>query len=177
VYITHIARLLPDAVGQTVEVVMSEIPLSNVATQSGRRSFIGDSDARVIGIGTDQLAARREKRGGAEPEGLSGKPPPSEGSANPVGAAHSEFVAALAGHPPRTIPLDADALDLEDRGDHLGEVFAALSVYVALILDDTAQNAPGRLDLRDAEAVLADLASDLTGAIQRAADDMAGRPA
>jgi hypothetical protein len=56
-------------------------------------------------------------------------------------------------------------------------VFAALSVYVALILDDTAQNVPGSLDLRDAEGLLADLASDMTGAIQHAADDMAGRPA
>ena len=96
-------------------------------------------------------------------------------STSPVRAAHAEFVAALAGHPPRPIPLDADAIDLEDRADHLDKVFSALSVYVAVILDDTAQNVPGRLDLRDAEGVLADLASDLTGAIQHAADDMAGR--
>jgi hypothetical protein len=82
----------------------------------------------------------------------------------------------LAGHPPRPIPLEADALDLEDRADHLNTVFSALSVYVTVILDDTAQNVPGRLDLRDAEGVLADLASDVTGAIQHAADDMAGRP-
>jgi hypothetical protein len=55
-------------------------------------------------------------------------------------------------------------------------VFGALSAYVTVILDDTAQNVPGRLDLRDAEGVLADLVSDMTGAIQHAADDMAGRP-
>jgi len=79
------------------------------------------------------------------------------------------------GHPPRPIPLDADAIDLEDRADHLSKVLGALSVYVTVILDDTAQNVPGGFDLRDAEALLADLASDLTGAIQRAADDMAGR--
>ncbi len=54
-------------------------------------------------------------------------------------------------------------------------MFNALSVYVAVILDDTAQNVPGSLDLRDAEGLIADLASDVTGAIQRAADDMAGR--
>jgi hypothetical protein len=96
---------------------------------------------------------------------------------SPVCAAHAEFVALLARHPPRPIPLDADAIDLEDRADHLGNVFRALSVYLALVLDDTAQNVPGSLDLRDVEGVLADLASDLTGAIQHAADDMAGRPA
>jgi hypothetical protein len=90
---------------------------------------------------------------------------------------HAEFVAALAGHPPRPIPLDADAIDLEDRADHLDKVFGAFSVYVAVILDDTAQNVPGGLDLRDAEGLLVDLASDVTGAIQRAADDMAGRVA
>jgi hypothetical protein len=94
-----------------------------------------------------------------------------------VRVAHAEFVAALAGHPPRPIPIYADVLDLEDRADHLDKVLGALSVYVAVILDDTAQNVPGTLDLRDAEAVLADLASDLTGAIQYAADDMAGRVA
>jgi hypothetical protein len=94
-----------------------------------------------------------------------------------VCAAHVKLVAALAGNPPRPIPLDADAIDLEDRANHLDKVFAALSVYVTVILDDTAQNVPGRLDLRDAEGLLADLASDVTGAIQHAADDMAGRPA
>jgi hypothetical protein len=46
---------------------------------------------------------------------------------------------------------------------------------VTVILDETAQNVPGGLDLRDAEALLADLASDLTGAIQNAAEDVAGR--
>ena len=96
-------------------------------------------------------------------------------TATPVRVAHSEFIATLAGHLPRPIPLEADALDLEDRADHLNTVLSALSVYVTVILDDTTQNVPGSLDLRDAEGLLADLASDLTGAIQRAADDMAGR--
>jgi hypothetical protein len=101
----------------------------------------------------------------------------SENLSTTVCAAHAEFLAALVGHPPRPIPIDADALDLEDRADHLNKVLGAMSVYVAVVLDDTAQNASGSLDLRDAEGVLADLVSDLTGAIQRAADDMAGRPA
>jgi hypothetical protein len=96
---------------------------------------------------------------------------------NPVCAAHAEFVAALAGHPPQTIPLDADAIDLEDRADHLSEVLSALSDYLAVILDDTAQNVPGRIDFRHIEAVLADLASDVIGTIQHAAEDMAGRVA
>jgi hypothetical protein len=30
----------------------------------------------------------------------------------------------------------ADAIDIEDRADHLDKVFGALSVYVTVILDD-----------------------------------------
>jgi hypothetical protein len=154
---------------------------------ANRRSFIGALDVRVVIVAEETALPRlwREKRGEAEPEDLSGKARPSQPcdgasampSASPVRAAHAEFLAALAGHPPRPIPINADAIDLEDRADHLGKVFAALSVYVTLILDDTAQNVPGSLDLRDAEGLLADLVSDMTGAIQHAADDMAGRPA
>jgi hypothetical protein len=102
--------------------------------------------------------------------GASAKP-----STTPVRVAHSEFVAALAEHPARTIPLDADAIDLEDRAEHLGKVLGALSAYVAVILDDTAQNVPGGLDLPNIEAVLADLAADVTGTIQHAAEGMGWR--
>ena len=98
-------------------------------------------------------------------------------SANPVRAAHAEFVAAVAEHPPWPIPLYADATDLEDRADHLKKVLNALSVYVTAILDDTAQNVLGGLDLRQVDALLSDLTSDVTGTIQRAADAMAGRVA
>jgi hypothetical protein len=150
-------------------------------------SFIAGSDALII-AGNDEGALPRlwwEERGQGEPEELSGKSSPSQlcdrasakPSASRVCTAHGELVAALAGHPPRTIPLEADAIDLEDRVDHLSQVLGALSVYVAVVLDDTAQNVPGGLDLPHVEAVLADLASDVTGAIQHAADDMAGRPA
>jgi hypothetical protein len=48
---------------------------------------------------------------------------------------------------------------------------------LAVILDNSAQNVPGSLDLRDVEVILADLASDLTGTIQLAGDRMAGRVA
>jgi hypothetical protein len=96
-------------------------------------------------------------------------------STAPVHLAHAEFTGGLAGHPPRPIPIYADALDLEDRADHLTKVFSALSAYVAFVLDDTAQNVPGGLELPDAEGILADLAADLSGPIQHAADVLAGR--
>jgi hypothetical protein len=50
-------------------------------------------------------------------------------------------------------------------------VLSGLTGYLTLILDDTAQNT---LDLCDADAILVDLGSDLSGAIQRAAEEMAG---
>ncbi len=96
---------------------------------------------------------------------------------NPVRAAHAEFVAALAGQPPWPIPLAADATDLEARADHLSKVLNAVSVYVTAILDDTAQNLAGGLDLRQIDALLSDLVSDVTGTLQRAAEGVAGRGA
>jgi hypothetical protein len=143
-----------------------------------RRSFIGGDEGAP-------LCLWQEKRGEAEPEDLSSQPRPTQPRdrpgakqcASPVRAAYAELVSVLAEHPPRTIPLDADAIDLEDRADHLRNILSAPSAYVAVILDDTAQNVPGRLDLPHIEAVLSDLASDVTGTIQHAADCMAGKSA
>ncbi len=142
--------------------------------------FVGDSDVHSMG---SLLRLWPERPGVPGPDDLSGGFHPkrlcSRAGANPCTnpalAAHAAFVAALSGHPPRAIPLDADALDLEDRADHIGKVFSALSVYVAVILDDTAQNVPGTLDLPHVEAVLADLASDVIGTIQHAAKGMGWR--
>jgi len=89
-------------------------------------------------------------------------------STNPVRSAHAEFVTALAGQPPWPMPLFADASDIEDRADHVKKVLDAVSAYVTAILDDTAQNIPGGLDLRQVDALLADLASEATGTIQGA---------
>jgi hypothetical protein len=98
-------------------------------------------------------------------------------STNPVRATHAEFVAALAGNPPRPIPVDAEAVDLDERADHLKQVLNALSAYLTAILDDTSQNVPGGLDLRQVQALLSDLTSDMVGSIQLAAASMAGRVA
>jgi hypothetical protein len=108
---------------------------------------------------------------------ITGAPPkPSTAPvSSPIRTAFAEFLAGLREHPPRPIPMIADSIDLQDRADHLNEVLGGLAGYLTVILDDTAQNAPGGLDLCDAEAILADVAYDLSGAIQRAAEEMAGR--
>jgi hypothetical protein len=98
-------------------------------------------------------------------------------STKPVQAAYAEFVAVLVGHPPRAIPVYADAANLEDRADHLNKVLTALSEYLTAILVDTAQNVPGGLDLRQIDALLFDLGSDLIGTLQCAVAGVAGRVA
>jgi hypothetical protein len=92
---------------------------------------------------------------------------------DPARAAHAEFVTALAKQPPWPLPLFAAASDLEDRADHVKKVLGTVSAYVTAILDDTAQNVPGGLDLRQVDALLADLASEATGTIRGAADALA----
>jgi len=92
---------------------------------------------------------------------------------NPVRSAHADFVTAVAKQPPWPLPLFADASDLEDRADHVKKVLEAVSAYVTAILDDTAQNVPGGLDLQQTDALLADLCSEATGTIQGAANAIA----
>jgi hypothetical protein len=88
-------------------------------------------------------------------------------STNPVRAARAEFVATLAGNPPRPIPVDTDAVDLEERVDHLKQLLNALSAYLTAILDDTAQNVLGRLDRRQVDALL-DFTSYVAGSAPHA---------
>ena len=96
-------------------------------------------------------------------------------STNPVRAAHGAFLSALVGPPPRPVPVYASAIDIEDRAEHLGKVLGASSAYLLAILDDIAGNVPGGLDLRQVDALLADLASEVTGILQRAAGHAAWR--
>ena len=121
------------------------------------------AQAEVVSI------ARRARITGAQAK------PSTAPVGRPVRTAYAEFLAALGEHPPRPIPILADPVDLRDRADHLNQVVDGLAAYLTVILDDAAQNTPGGLDLSDAEAILVDLASDLSGAIQRAAEEMAGR--
>ena len=52
----------------------------------------------------------------------------------------------------------------------------ALSVYLSLILDDPAQNLTGGLDLTQIDALHSDLASDVAGTLQNAAETVVGGP-
>ena len=56
-------------------------------------------------------------------------------------------------------------------------LLAAISGYLEAVLDDTAQNIPGGIDRRQIEALLSDLTSEVSGALQNAAYDLAGEGA
>ena len=101
----------------------------------------------------------------------------AKASTKAVQGAYAEFVAVLVGHPQRAIPVYVDAADLEDRADHLNKVLTALSESLAAILGDTAQNVPSGLVLRQIDALLFDLGSDLIGTLPCAVEDVAGRVA
>ena len=101
-----------------------------------------------------------------------GRPPKST---SPVRAAHTEFVAALAGNVPHPIHSDANCEALEGRAHHLEKVFAALHVYVTAIIAETAHNIPAStLDRRYLDSLFQQFSADALGVIRNAAAEMRG---
>jgi len=93
-------------------------------------------------------------------------------STNPVRAAYTEFIAALAGNVPSPIHRDANWDSLEH---HLRRVFAALQVYLTAIAAETAQDIPARtLDRRYLDSLFQQFSADVLGAIRDAAAEMRG---
>jgi hypothetical protein len=94
-------------------------------------------------------------------------------STSPVRAAHTEFVAALAGNLPHPIYIEVNSQDLEARANHLEKVFAALHVYFTAIIADTVQNGPsGTLDRRYVDTLFLNLSAEALCAIRNAAEEM-----
>jgi hypothetical protein len=90
-----------------------------------------------------------------------------------VRAAHSEFVAALAGNVPHPIHSDAGSEELEGRADHLERVFAALHVYLTATIPDMAQTIPGvTLDRHYLDNLVQDLSADALRVTRNAAKEM-----
>jgi hypothetical protein len=98
-------------------------------------------------------------------------------SSTPVRTAYAEFITDLAANPPWPIPICSDATHLQDRATHADRVLAALSAYLTALLEDAAENIPGGLDLRQIDAFLFDLASEVRGTFQDAIDRTAWRMA
>ena len=94
-------------------------------------------------------------------------------STNRVRAAHTEFVATLAGNAPHPIRSDANWETLEGRADHLEKTIAAVHVYLSAIIAETAQDIPpSTLDRRYFERLFQQFSADVLGAIRDAAAEM-----
>ena len=94
-------------------------------------------------------------------------------STNHVRAAHTEFVAALAGNAPHPIRSDANWEILKGWADHLEKTIAALHVYVTAVIAETARDIPANtLDRRYLEGLFQQFSADVLGAIRDAAAEM-----
>jgi hypothetical protein len=92
-------------------------------------------------------------------------------STNPVRAAHTGLIAALAANVPHLIHYDANCEALEDRAGHLQRVIAVLHVYATAIIAKTAQNIPGStLDRRYLDHLFQQF--DALGVIRNAAAEI-----
>ncbi len=96
------------------------------------------------------------------------------GRHEPFAAAHAQVLAALGARPPRALPIWPQAGDVEDRREYLRGVLEAMHAYLRAVLEDVAQNVPRDLDLRQIEALCCDLTSEVTGALNRAAEALPG---
>src|SRR4051794_10122582 len=76
---------------------------------------------------------------------------------------HAALLSALAENRPRPMPLHTQPIDLEGRGEHLEKLLAAVAGYLSEILEDTAENVPGGLELKYIKGALSDLQSDIVG--------------
>jgi hypothetical protein len=97
-------------------------------------------------------------------------------STNLVRAAHTEFVAAVAGNAPHPIRSDANWEALEGRADHLEKTIAALHIYVSAIIAETARDIPANtLDRRNPDGLFQQFSANVLGAIRDAAAEMRGQ--
>ena len=85
--------------------------------------------------------------------------------------AYSRFVAAITATTPHYVGCCADALDIEERAQHVSEVLDAVERYLGHVIRDTsASSARHVADMRDAADQLSDCASDVAGTMHAAAN-------
>jgi hypothetical protein len=96
-------------------------------------------------------------------------------STNRARAAHTEFVASLAGNAPHPIRSDTDCEALEGRADHLQKVFAALYVYISAIIAEITEKIPrSTLDRRYLDELLRGVAAEALRVFRDAGAEMRG---
>jgi hypothetical protein len=68
----------------------------------------------------------------------------------------------------------ADALDFEDRAEHLRRACIAFEDYVRAVLVDTASHSNVHVDVKDVTGIISDMQGDVVGALLNAADEVRG---
>src|SRR5882757_1409518 len=92
-----------------------------------------------------------------------------------IAKAHADFVMALAARKPIAIGLDPHPEDFTARALCCEALIDRVKLHLTALIEDAAQNDPGRL-IRDAalarsiDAHLSDLKSDITGTLARVAE-------
>jgi len=100
-----------------------------------------------------------------------GEPPKSTSTR----ATHTDFVAAIAGNLPPPIRSNSRVKELERRTDHLQRIFAALHVYAAAIVAETAEKIPGsKVDRHYLDSLFQQFSADASGIILDAAAELRG---
>ena len=97
-------------------------------------------------------------------------------STNPVRAARTELVAAVAGNAPHPIRSDANWEAFEGKADHLEKTIAAAHICVNAIIVETAQDMPAStLTRRYLDGLFQQFSADVLGAIRDAAAETRAR--
>ena len=92
-----------------------------------------------------------------------------------IAKAHADFVMALAARKPAAIALDPHPEDFTARAICCEALIDRVKVHLTALIEDAAENEPGRL-IRDAalaasiDAHLGDLKSDITGTLEQVAE-------
>jgi hypothetical protein len=88
-----------------------------------------------------------------------------------VQLAHHALLSALGAETPHIVGSYADRFDVMERRDHLKTVLTAVTAYAKAIVTDTAELAPVGY-VHDETGFLADAASEIVGALNKAVDKM-----
>jgi hypothetical protein len=67
-----------------------------------------------------------------------------------------------------------DALDFEDRAEHLRRLWIAVEDYTRAVLVDTAASSNVHVDIKDVTGCISDLKGDMVGSLLNAADELRG---
>lgn len=89
-----------------------------------------------------------------------------------VSQLYANFVAAITATVPNPIGCCAEALDVEERAQHIEAVMTAAMKYVAAITRDTASVATAPIDWKYVEGCMDDYRGEAVGEILAAANQM-----